>query len=493
MTVSNKILVVDDEESILWVFKKALEKRNITVHTAESAQQALDKIQRNDYLLIFTDIFMEGMSGLDLLTAIKSRKPSPPVVVMTAQDTMNNTIEAMRQGAFDYVSKPFDLEDIYDLVDRVVETSNIKPPEKEPTPPEEAFSVDAIIGRSKHMQDIFKTIGKASVTDLAVLITGESGTGKEMVARALHYYSHRVEEKFIAINCAAIARELLESELFGHEKGAFTGAVESKKGKFELANRGTLFLDEIGDMEISLQAKILRVLQNNEFYRVGGREPVKVDVRIIAATNQNLHELMKQKLFREDLFHRLNVIQIPLPPLRERLEDVPHLANFFLRRISEELAHESVFLSPEVDRLFKNYQWPGNIRELENVIKRGAVLASGGAILPEHLPPGLQEGVIGKSAVNEFWEQHLDPLVRGFLQSHAESDHGNLYDKLVDALEKNLFEHLLRRLNGNQVATAKALGINRNTLKRKIDALNIEPKKGRHLNQKEGTPEDGIK
>lgn len=493
MTVSNKILVVDDEESILWVFKKALEKRDITVHTAESAQQALEKIQRHDYLLVFTDIFMEGMSGLDLLTEIKSRQPSPPVVVMTAQDTMNNTIEAMRQGAFDYVSKPFDLEDIYDLVDRVIESSSIKRPEEEPTPPEEAFSVDAIIGRSKDMQDIFKTIGKASVTDLAVLITGESGTGKEMVARALHYYSHRVEEKFIAINCAAIARELLESELFGHEKGAFTGAIESKKGKFELANRGTLFLDEIGDMELSLQAKILRVLQNHEFYRVGGREPVTVDVRIVAATNQNLQELMEQKLFREDLFHRLNVIQVPLPPLRERLEDVPHLANFFLRKVSEEMTQEPVFLSPEVSRLFKNYHWPGNIRELENVIKRGAVLNSGGAILPEHLPPGLREETSEKSAVNEFWEQYLDPLVRGFLQNHAESHHGNLHNKLIDALERNLFEHLLRRFNGNQVATAKALGINRNTLKRKIDALNIEPKKGRIPHRKTGSPNDGAK
>lgn len=491
MSASHKILVVDDEESILWLFKKALEKRDLTVHTAETAQQALEKIERHQYLLVFTDIFMEGMSGLDLLTHLKSKKPSPPVVVMTAQDTMNNTIEAMRQGAFDYVSKPFDLEDIYDLVDRVVEASSMQPPKEEPVPPVETFSVDAIIGRSKYMQDVFKTIGKASVTDLAVLITGESGTGKEMVARALHYYSNRVDEKFIAINCAAIARELLESELFGHEKGAFTGAVESKKGKFELANHGTLFLDEIGDMELSLQAKILRVLQNNEFYRVGGREPVTVDVRIIAATNQNLHELMEKKLFREDLYHRLNVIQIPLPPLRERLEDVPHLANFFLRRVSEELTKEPVFLSPEVDNLFKNYPWPGNIRELENVIKRGAVLASGGAILPEHLPPGLREGVTGKSALNEFWERHLDPLVRGFLQQHAEADHGNLYNKLVDALEKNLFEHLLRRLKGNQVATAKALGINRNTLKRKIDALNIEPKKDRSRYKTEGSNKDG--
>ena len=319
MSVSRKVLIVDDEESILWVFKKALEKRDLTVHTAESASEALEKIERNDYLLVFTDIFMDGMSGLELLSRIKSKKPSPAVVVMTAQDTMNNTIEAMRQGAFDYVSKPFDLEEIYDMVDRVVESGSISPPKEEAVRHEENFTVDAIIGKSRQMQYVFKTIGKAAVTDLAVLITGESGTGKEMVARALHYYSQRVNEKFIPINCAAISRDLLETELFGHEKGAFTGAVESKKGKFELANRGTLFLDEIGDMELSLQAKILRALQNNEFYRVGGREPVRVDVRIVAATNQGLQGLMEKKLFREDLFHRLNVIQIQLPPLRERL------------------------------------------------------------------------------------------------------------------------------------------------------------------------------
>ncbi|MCA9484377.1 MAG: sigma-54-dependent Fis family transcriptional regulator [Nitrospina sp.] len=490
MSVSRKVLIVDDEESILWVFKKALEKRDLTVHTAESASEALEKIERNDYLLVFTDIFMDGMSGLELLSRIKSKKPSPAVVVMTAQDTMNNTIEAMRQGAFDYVSKPFDLEEIYDMVDRVVESGSISPPKEEAVRHEENFTVDAIIGKSRQMQDVFKTIGKAAVTDLAVLITGESGTGKEMVARALHYYSQRVNETFIPINCAAISRDLLETELFGHEKGAFTGAVESKKGKFELANRGTLFLDEIGDMELSLQAKILRALQNNEFYRVGGREPVRVDVRIVAATNQGLQGLMEKKLFREDLFHRLNVIQIQLPPLRERLEDVPHLARYFLKKVSEELTGETVFLSPEVESLFRNYTWPGNIRELENVIKRGAVLASGGAILPEHLPPALRECTAGGDLLSDYWEQHLDPLVRGFLKGKGKSGQGELHDLLISAVEKSLFEHLLRRFNGNQVATAKALGINRNTLKRKIDALDIEPKKGRD-NPKPSTRQPG--
>ena len=477
MTLPNKILIVDDEESILWLFKKALEKRGLLVHTAGTGEEALEKLNRNDYLMVFTDIFMEGLSGLDLLSRIKAAPPSPPVVVMTAQDTMNNTIEAMRQGAYDYISKPFNLEDIYALVERVQASRRIEAPPPPSEAPEEPFSVNAIIGRSRHMQAVYKTIGKASGTDLAVLITGESGTGKEMVARALHFYSKRVNEKFIAINCAAIARELLESELFGHEKGAFSGAVESKKGKFELANHGTLFLDEIGDMELSLQAKILRVLQNNEFYRVGGREPVRVNVRIIAATNQDLQALMARKLFREDLFHRLNVIQIHLPPLRDRLEDVPQLAQHFLKTVSGQLTKGPVYLSPEVETLFRNYAWPGNIRELENVIKRGAVLASEGPILPEHLPATIREAAAGEDTISDFWERHLEPLVRSFLDQNQNSAHGQLYDRLVDRVEKKLFEHLLLRHHGNQVATARALGINRNTLKRKIDALRIEPKK----------------
>lgn len=476
MTPPHKVLVVDDEESILWVFKKALEKKDVVVHTAGTAEQALAKLERNRYLLIFADIFMEGMSGLELLTKVKARKPSPPVVIMTAQDTMNNTIEAMRQGAYDYVSKPFDLQEIYDLLNRVIKSGRIAVPPEEAPSPKEPFTVEAIIGRSRPMQTVFKTIGKASMTDLAVLITGESGTGKEMVARSLHYYSHRVKKPFIAINCAAIARDLLETELFGHERGAFTGAVESKKGKFELADGGTLFLDEIGDMEVSLQAKLLRVLQDSEFYRVGGREPVKVNVRVIAATNQNLTQLMDIRQFREDLFHRLNVIHVHLPPLRERLEDVPQLANFFLQRTQGTLTQGRVYLSPEVETLFQNYSWPGNIRELENSLKRGAVLAGEGPLLTEHLPPQLTAGAGEGGVPKDPWEKHLDPLIRGFLEINLATEQGTLHDRIVGAVEKHLFEHLLRQFHGNQVATAKALGINRNTLKRKIDAFHIEPK-----------------
>jgi two-component system nitrogen regulation response regulator GlnG len=477
MTTKNKILIVDDEENIRWVFAQALEEKSLTVHTAASAEEALEKLANHQYLLVFTDIFMPGMGGMDLLDHIKSQQPHTHVVVMTAQDTMNNTILAMRKGAYDYISKPFDFNEIYGLIDKVTASSQVTPP-KEETPAND-FSVDDIIGNSKAMQDIFKTIGKAAVTQLPVLITGESGTGKEMVARALHFYSDRAKRPFIFINCAAISRELLESELFGHEKGAFTGAVEAKKGKFELADNGTILLDEIGDMEIALQAKILRVLQNNEFYRVGGKEPLRVDVRVIAATNQNLPELMDQKRFREDLYHRLNVINIHLPPLRERAEDIPLLANFFLKKFFGELTRGQVFLSPQVEQVFKNYHWPGNIRELENVIKRGMVLASAGPLLLEHLPLNLQAEPTARKPVDIAWDAEMNPLVKNFLKDHFESGRGQLHDLLIETAEKHLFEQLLQKNRGNQVATAKDLGINRNTLKRKIDAMNIEPKKGK--------------
>ncbi|MGV7220588.1 MAG: sigma-54-dependent transcriptional regulator [Nitrospinales bacterium] len=477
MSQLQKILICDDEENILWVFKKALEKKGFAVDTVSNAMSALEQIKQNEYLLVFTDIFMEGMSGLELLDEVKKLQTHVNIVVMTAMDTMNNTIEAMRGGAYDYISKPFDFEEIYKLLDRAVKSSEIEAPLIEDTIEPESFAAESIVGKSKKMQTIFKTIGKAAVTDLSVLVTGESGTGKEMVARALHFYSNRSQMPFICINCAAISIELLESELFGHEKGSFTGAIESKKGKFELAHNGTIFLDEIGDMEISLQAKILRVLQNNEFYKVGGKEPIKVDVRVVAATNQDLAKLMKEKMFREDLFHRLNVIHINIPPLRERPNDVLILANHFLKLFSPELAQGKVYLSPAVENIFQNYQWPGNIREMENVMKQAIVLAGNGPILREHLPSQLQDMALSELDGEGNWENLLDQGAREFLTQNDFEGADNLYDSLIQAMEKSLFSHLLEKNNGNQVATAKSLGINRNTLKRKIDAMDIQPKK----------------
>lgn len=474
----NKILIVDDEQNIIWVLKKGLEKKNYLVHTATSGKEALKQLATNEYLMMFSDIFMEEVDGLQLLEQARKIYPDLKVVMMTAQDTMNNTIEAMRLEAYDYITKPFDFDEIFHLIDKAKNAQFITSPnsdlssKNQEAGAQEVSNTPEIIGRSKRMQEIFKTIGKSASSGLSVLITGESGTGKEMVASTLHLYSHRKDQPFICINCAAISRELLESELFGHERGAFTGAIETKTGKFQQADGGTLFLDEIGDMELPLQAKILRVLQNNEFYRVGGQNPINVNVRVIAATNQNLVEMMNLKQFREDLYHRLNVIHIDMPPLRERLEDIPLLANHFISRYSKTFARGNVYLSKDVERILMGYHWSGNIRELENIIKRALMLALSGPILTEHLPPHLQEDV-STNDVHQ-WDNRLNQLLQDFLLNQHED--GKVYETLIQKVEKSLFEILLRKYSGKQVATAKLLGINRNTLKRKIDAMKISPK-----------------
>ena len=480
MNNTKKILIVDDEENIRRIFKKALEKKNYTVHTAPNAEDALQKIKNQKYFLIFSDIFMDGMSGLALLKEVKKINPQTRVVVMTAQDTMNNTIEAMRMGAYDYISKPFDFEVIYTLVARAEsnrETQTLSQSEIKGKVDED--SVESIVGKSKVIQDIFKIIGKSATSNLSVLITGESGTGKEMIAEAMHYYSKRKDLPFVCINCAAISKELLESELFGHEKGAFTGAIDQKKGKFEIAKGGTLFLDEIGDMELALQAKILRVLQNKDFYRVGGKEVLEADVRIIAATNKNLEEQMEQKRFREDLFHRLNVINISIPPLRDRMEDVTLLANHFLNKHATDLSQGEIYLSSETIKILNGYSWKGNIRELENVIKRAVVLARTGPILSEHLPDHIISEDFKGAETDGLLNNRFKQLIREYLLKNQEAQDGHIYEKIIQLIEKQLFEITLEKHWGKLVSVAKTLGINRNTLKRKIDAMKIEIKKNR--------------
>jgi len=478
MNNTKKILIVDDEENIRRIFKKALEKKNYTVHTAPNAEDALQKIKNQKYFLIFSDIFMDGMSGLALLKEVKKISPQAKVVVMTAQDTMNNTIEAMRIGAYDYISKPFDFEVIYTLVARVESNRETQiSSQSEIAGKVDEDSVESIVGKSKVMRDIFKTIGKSATSNLSVLITGESGTGKEMIAEAMHYYSKRKDLPFVCINCAAISKELLESELFGHEKGAFTGAIDQKKGKFEIAKGGTLFLDEIGDMELALQAKILRVLQNKDFYRVGGKEVLEADVRIIAATNQNLEEQMEQKRFREDLFHRLNVINISIPPLRDRMEDVTLLANHFLNKHATDLSQGEIYLSSETIKILNGYSWKGNIRELENVIKRAVVLARTGPILSEHLPDHIISEDFKGAETDGLLNNRFKQLIREYLLKNQEAQDGHIYEKIIQLVERQLFEITLEKHSGKQVSVAKSLGINRNTLKRKIDAMKIEIKK----------------
>jgi len=476
MSTAHKILVVDDEENIRNLLKLALEKKGWSVTAVADGETALKKIESSSFLMIFSDIFMEGMSGLEFLSQVKQNDSSIPVVMITAQDTMNNTIEAMRLGAYDYISKPFDLEDIYRIVEKIISLQKFSPPRK--SGEQTSKSPGAIVGKSRQMQEVFKIIGKAAESDLPTLITGESGTGKELVARALHNYSKRSDAPFIGINCAAIARDLLESELFGHERGAFTGATETKEGKFELAEGGSLFLDEIGDMDPALQAKILRVLQDKEYYRVGGKVSIKANVRIIAATHQDLSRLIEEKRFREDLYHRLNVVALHLPPLRERSQDALFLANHFIENHAKELTAGQVYLSPKSEILIQGYPWPGNVRELENACKSAIVLASTGPILPEHFPLPIRSSAKAFTGFQDQWEQKMNPLIAEFITANKSEKDGQLYDALIQNIEKLLFEQTLAQNSGKQTLTAQVLGINRNTLKRKIDAMNIDPKAG---------------
>ena len=471
MIDNNKILIVDDDESIRWVLDKGLKKKGYQVDLAKNGREGINKIEKqNDYFIVFLDIFMPDMNGLDVLQKIKKVQPGLFVIIMTAQGTMKNTIEAMQKGAYDYITKPFDLEEIYIFLEKVSkeieQRKRINILESEL---KERIEIGEIVGKSKAMQRIFKIIGKAASLDVNVLIQGESGTGKELVARALHHNSHRVTEPFITINCAAIPKDLLESELFGHEKGAFTGAVEQKKGKFELANNGTLFLDEIGDMALRLQAKILRVLQDKEFYRVGAKSSLKSGARIIAATNRNLEEAVENKQFREDLYHRLNVILIMIPPLREHKEDIPLLAKHFVEKVEQESNHGKIYISPEVLKLLQHYEWSGNIRELENTIKRAVILSSGGTIQPEHLHSHLSKKLLdseleGISPVVQFQKE-----LYNLFKNVTDWENGRIYEDAIQSVEKALFQNILEKNGWNQSQAASVLGINRNTLRRKIE------------------------
>ncbi|MEK7261940.1 MAG: nitrogen regulation protein NR(I), partial [Pseudomonadota bacterium] len=373
MARPNLVWVIDDDRSIRWVLEKALEKAGMTVKSFDSANEIAELLDRMRPDAIITDIRMPGVSGLDLLSVISNKAPEIPVIITTAHTDLESAVASYRGGAFEYLPKPFDVDEAVSLVRRAVEHRRRQRPEpasiQEPTPD--------IIGAAPAMQEVFRAIGRLSGSNLSVLLNGESGTGKELVARALHNHSPRADKSFIAINIAAIPSELLESELFGHEKGAFTGAVAARKGRFEQANGGTLFLDEIGDMPPALQTRLLRVLQDGRFYRVGGHEQVETNVRIVAATNQNLEQRVKEGRFREDLFHRLNVIRIHLPPLRERREDIPGLARHFIKRSATELGVEAKRLAPEAEEYLSRLPWPGNVRQLENTCRWLTVMAPG--------------------------------------------------------------------------------------------------------------------
>jgi len=471
----NRILVADDEESMRWVLSKALRKKGFTVDLARDGEEALRFVRQNTYDLAIVDIKMPGLSGLDLLDRIKEERADLFVVVMTAEASMKNAVEAMKRGAYDYLTKPFDLsvmDAVVEKVSRAREMSGQVNLLKEEL--KDRYQLEkTIIGNSPAMREIYKTIGKVAPSDVTVLVQGESGTGKELIARAIHYNSRRLGKPFIALNCAAIPKELLESELFGFEKGAFTGATERKLGKFEQANGGTIFLDEIGDMPIDLQAKILRVLQEREITRTGGNQSIQVDVRVVAATNQDLEESVRKKQFREDLYYRLNVIPIQLVPLRERSEDVPLLVEYFLNKICSELEVPPKRCSADAMRLLSSYSWPGNIRELENTIKRGVILSPDPLLIAADFP-GLRtrQGEGGGEELS--LEGIVDLKLRGSFSNMEKMESGDVYAMVLEQVERPLIRFVLEKTRGNQVRAADILGINRNTLRKKITELGIE-------------------
>jgi two-component system nitrogen regulation response regulator GlnG len=457
------VWVIDDDRSIRWVLEKALTQAGMSVKTFESANDIADMLDRQQPDVIVTDIRMPGISGLDLLQVINSKAPEIPVIIITAHTDLESAVASYRGGAFEYLPKPFDVDEAVRLVQRAIEhrrRQKTVAPSQEHTP--------EIIGEAPAMQEVFRAIGRLSSSNLSVLINGESGTGKELVARALHNHSPRAGNAFVAINIAAIPSELLESELFGHEKGAFTGATAQRKGRFEQANGGTLFLDEIGDMPAELQTRLLRVLSDGKFYRVGGHDQVETDVRIIAATNQNLESRVKDGRFREDLFHRLNVIRLHLPPLRERREDIPALARYFLKESAVELAVEAKRLMPEAEEFLCHLPWPGNVRQLENTCRWLTVMAPGQTIRTEDLPPELH-AARADNMNDADWEARLKNIVEQRLARGEDA----IFPDINHSFERILIEAALKHTGGHKQDAAKKLGWGRNTLTRKLKELGM--------------------
>ncbi len=473
-----RILVADDEESIRWVLSKALKKQGFSVDLAEDGNEAKKLARQNHYDLAVLDIKMPGIQGLDLLKQFRVEHPDTLVIIMTAEATMEHAVTAMKNGAYDYLTKPFDLAALDAIILKATKAAEVTEQIdqlKEELQGQYNFG-RTIIGNSQAMQEVYKTLGRVAESDVTVLVTGESGTGKELIARAIHVNSRRLGKPFLALNCAAIPGELLENELFGHERGAFTGATDRKAGKFEQADGGTLFLDEIGDMPLELQAKLLRVLQEKEITRTGGSQTINVDVRIVAATNQNLAEQVKAKEFREDLYYRLNVVPISLPALRDRREDIPMLVEFFLKRAKQDLGIDIMECSPEALQLLKSHDWPGNVRELENVIKRAALLSPNHVLTPPDFPGLLDTGRVRSQ------DESLEALVARKLENSLAQmnlqEMNNLYEMVLHQVERPLINIVLNKTRGNQVQTADILGINRNTLRKKIKTLEIDVKRG---------------
>lgn len=462
------IWIIDDEESIRTICTSALEDL-FNVESFSSASEALLALNSNKPDLIITDIKMPGMSGLEFLNKVSEKFPDLPTIIITAHANIDNALSAYKGGAFEYLTKPFDINEIRKLAIKATKTS--KPAQNDVA----QESNSEIVGKAESMQEVFKAIGKISKTDITVLIRGESGTGKELIAQSVHTNSTRSNEPFIAINVAAIPHELLESELFGHEKGSFTGAQSQRIGRFEQALGGTLFLDEIGDMHPELQTRLLRVLSSHEFYRVGGQKPIKSDVRIIAATNQNIEDLIKTGQFREDLYHRLNVFRIELPPLRKRKEDIPALVEYFLKKSADEIKSERKDIEENAMDILNEYNWPGNIRQLENTCRYITVMAPSTSITIDDIPDEVKNIEMitnGSTQVNGLdanidWEVTLSDHIKSVLKDQKD------LTNLSKELEKILLQEALKASNGRRIDAAKILGLGRNTITRKIKDLGL--------------------
>ena len=468
------VWIVDDDRSIRWVLEKALQKADIPCKTFSEAESVLQAIKKEQPALILSDIHMPGKSGLEMLSEIKKSYPKLPIIIMTAYSDLDSAVASFQGGAFEYLPKPFDIDKAIELVRRATEESE----EEEQTPAEETAS--EIIGKAPAMQEVFRAIGRLSQSKATVLLTGESGAGKEVVARALHKHSPRSNAPFVAINMAAIPKDLMETELFGHEKGAFTGASAIRHGRFEQAEGGTLFLDEIGDMPAELQTRLLRVLSDGYYYRVGGHQSLKANVRIIAATHQNLEAMVRENRFREDLYHRLNVIRLRLPPLRERPEDIPLLVNHFLQKSAENLGVEPKIMSEEAMEFLKRFPFPGNVRQLENLCNWLVVMAPSQHIRVTDLPEEVRNGeaekvhkngeVSGSTPAGGSWEE----LLKGEVKEMLKNQSPDLMKQLADTFESIVIGTALEYTHGRRVDAATRLGIGRNTITRKIAELKLE-------------------
>jgi len=460
--------IVDDDHAIRWVLERTLKTENIEYASFPDAECLWQQLLIEQPEIIISDVRMPGIDGLELMQKIHQRYPLIPIIIMTAHSDLDSAVNAYQSGAFEYLPKPFDIHEATDLIKRAISHSKELKQQKKPV--QQPIATPEIIGEAPAMQEVFRVIGRLSRSSMSVLINGQSGTGKELVAQALHKHSPRKNETFIALNMAAIPKELIEAELFGHEKGAFTGAAANRQGRFEQADGGTLFLDEIGDMPLDVQTRLLRVLADGQFYRVGGHQAIKVDVRIIAATHQNLEKKVLSGDFREDLFHRLNVIRLQLPALKERREDIPLLANHFLHSIANELTVESKLLTKATVNYLSDLPWPGNVRQLENICRWLTVMSSGQEVHISDLPPELSE--------QETPQQEGEPVIwqeslKKWADAQLKNGESNILGQLLPEFEKIMLQSALKHTQGKKHEAAKLLGWGRNTLTRKLKELNL--------------------